>query len=212
VLVNAVYLRADWAVAFQTALTRTQLFHAPTGGVTVPFMHSTEARRYATGAGWQAVDLDYAGGQLAMTILVPDPGRYDTVVGHLSTTTLDALAAGGEAAVDLALPKFDIEQSLQLKQQLSELGMPTAFTDRADFSGMITQEQLQLKDVLHQANVTIDEKGTVATAATAAVAEATAAPSRSVTLVVDRPFVFLLRDRSTGAIIFAGQVTNPATK
>jgi serpin B len=165
-----------------------------------------------TSNGWQAVDLDYAGGDLTMTVLVPDQGRFDDVVSHLSSAALASLNGAQPTSVNLALPKFDIQKALTLKQPLAELGMPTAFSDRADFGGMTQQEPLRLSDVVHQANVTVDEKGTVAAAATGATMEATSAAARSVNLVVDRPFVFLLRDRPTGAILFAGQVTNPATK
>jgi serpin B len=212
VLVNAVYLKADWAIPFSKESTASQAFHTNGGDVTVPFMHGSETRRYATGNGWQGVDLDYAGQELAMTVLVPDPGRYDEVVTHLSSTVLDAVNGAQPIEVNLALPKFDIQKALTLKKQLSELGMPTAFTDQADFTAMTHQEQLDLSDVVHQATVTVDEQGTVAAAATGAIMRNTSLTTRSVNLVVDRPFVFLLRDRPTGAVLFAGQVTNPATK
>jgi serpin B len=212
VLVNAVYLKADWARPFSKEATASRAFHANSGDVPVPFMHGSEVRRYAAGNGWQAVDLDYAGHELAMTVLVPDAGRYDDVVTHLTSAVLDTVNSAQPIEVNLGLPKFDIQKALTLKKQLSELGMPTAFTERADFTAMTNQEKLELSDVVHQATVTVDEQGTVAAAATGAVAKATSAPVRSVNLVVDRPFVFLLRDRPTGAILFAGQVTNPATK
>jgi len=210
VLVNAVYLRADWDVPFAKDQTAVATFHAPGGDVSVPFMNGTTERMYASGDGWQAVELNYAGDQLAMTILLPDPGRYDQVVSSLSESVLATLDAAQTTDVDLSLPKFTIAHALDLGQQLSALGMPTAFTDQADFSGMTTQEPLHIQDVVHQANITVDEKGTVAAAATAAIITASAAPAFIRTVVVDRPFVFLIRDQSTGAILFAGQVTNPA--
>jgi serpin B len=210
VLVNAVYLQADWQTPFAKDQTADGIFDAPGGDVSVPFMHDTDLRTYASGDGWQAVGLTYAGGQLAMTILVPDPGRYDDVVTHLSASVLAAVDDAQEAEVDLALPKFEVDHAVSLKQQLSALGMPTAFTDQADFSGITTQERLKLQDVIHEADITVDEKGTVAAAATAAIIEGAAAAIRVEQLVVDRPFVFLLRDVPTGALLFAGQVTNPS--
>jgi len=212
VLVNAVYLRADWQDPFAKAQTSSGTFHAPGGDVSVPFMHGTVTRSFTSGDGWQAVELAYAGGELSMTILVPDRGRYNDVATTLSATVLATLDTAQPAEVDLALPKFTIEHALSLKPQLSALGMPTAFTDQADFSGITTQERLEIQDVVHQANITVDEKGTVAAAATAAIIGATAVPIRIEHLVVDRPFVFLLRDVPTGAVLFAGQVTNPATQ
>jgi serpin B len=213
VLVNAVYLKADWATPFKTGRTRDQAFHAPGSDVTAAFMNGTESRRYAAGDGWQSVDLDYVGGDLTMTVLVPDEGRFDAVAGHLSPALLAAVNGTRPTDVSLSLPKFDIQKALGLNQQLSQLGMPTAFDpDRADFSGMTRQEPLFLSNVVHQANVTVDEQGTTAAAATGASMQATSARMNTVNLIVDRPFVFLLRDRPSGAILFAGQVTNPGAK
>ena len=90
--------------------------------------------------------------------------------------------------------------------------MPSAFTDHADFSAMTHQEQLTISHVVHQANITVDEKGTVAAATTGIVAQATSAPARFERLVIDRPFLFFVRDLPTGAILFAGQVTDPSRK
>ena len=213
VLVNAIYLRADWAIPFDKRQTYDGTFQSPAADVTVPLMRGSELRGWAQGDGWNAVELDYAGNQLAMTVLVPDAGRFDEITSHLDATMLDAIASSHPAEVDLTLPKFDIETKLSLKEQLSALGMPTAFIDsKADFSGITTDEPLVIDDVIHEANVTVDEKGTVAAAATAVIMRASSAPSQVQHLTVDRPFVYLLRDKTTGAIVFAGQVTNPSTK
>ena len=206
VLVNAVYLKADWQTVFAKQDTSNGEFHAPEGDVTVPFMHG-EVLRTASGDGWQGVDLDYAGAKLVMTIVVPHAGRFDDVVGQLPAV-LAAMQSAPTTLVALALPKFTIDQAMSLRRQLSELGMPTAFTDQADFAGITGDTPLKLQDVVHQADVRVDEKGTVAAAATGSIFEATAAPLAS--LDVDRPFLFVLRDRPTGAVLFAGQVTNPS--
>ena len=212
VLVNAVYLRADWATPFPKEATHDGTFHAPTSDVNVALMHGSERRGWAEGDGWKSVELDYAGGQLAMTVLVPDAGRFDEITSRLDATLLDAITSTKPAEVDLTLPKFAIDKQLSLKQQLIALGMPTAFADgKADFTGMTTDESLVIDDVIHETNVTVDEKGTVAAAATAVIGRASSAPARIEHLVVDRPFVFLLRDKSTGAVVFAGQVTDPST-
>ena len=96
---------------------------------------------------------------------------------------------------------------------LAALGMPTAFTDQADFTGMTTDEPLQIGFVIHQANITVDEAGTEAAAATAVGIETTAAPAQEpepIVVTVDRPFLYALRDRETGAELFLGRVTSPA--
>ena len=212
VLVNAVYLKADWAAPFEKERTNDGAFHAPAGDVTTPFMHNDLNIGFVTGDGWVAVELPYEGEKLAMTIVLPDAGRFDDVAGLLDRAFLDRVATAPRAHVQLALPKFDIAKSLSLRPELAALGMPIAFTDAADFSGMTKDEALAISDVVHQANVTVDEKGTVAAAATGVVMRTTSAVQADHIVRVDRPFLFLLRDVPTGAVLFAGQVTNPATK
>jgi serpin B len=146
-----------------------------------------------------------------MNVIVPDEGQYDQVLVHLDTVVGD-LSKAEPLEVDLRLPKFDIALALGLKDQLVALGMSTAFSDQADFSAMTHAERLEITNVIHQANVTVDEKGTVAAAASGVVMGVTSAPMRIEQLIVDRPFVFLIRDVPTGAILFAGQVTNPSSK
>jgi serpin B len=107
------------------------------------------------------------------------------------------------------MPKFSFRSKAQLKGALSEMGMPLAFTDRADFSGMTKQEPLEIADVIHQAFIAVDEKGTEAAAATGAVMRATSAPLRPIELRIDRPFLFLIQDDETGAILFMGRVADP---
>jgi serpin B len=212
VLVNAVYLHADWADPFEEHDTSDGTFHAAGGDVTARMMRNVVSG-LSSGDGWKAVDLPYAGNSLSMTIVVPDAGRFDQVVAGLDPALLAAATTMRKAQVQLALPKFDIEKATKLNESLAALGMPTAFNPKAaDLSGMTTREKLYLSHVVHQANVTIDEKGTTAAAATAAVVNTTSAPLIEERLDVDRPFVFLLRDRPTGAVLFAGQVTNPTTK
>ena len=92
------------------------------------------------------------------------------------------------------------------------MGMPTAFTDGADFTGISTEEALQISAVIHQANIDVDEKGTEAAAATAVVIRATSAPVDMVTLTVDHPFLFALRDMESGAVLFLGRIVDPSVR
>jgi len=211
-LVNAVYLKAPWRYAFAEGGTQPGPFTKTDGTtVQVPLMALDERLPYARGAGWQAVELPYAGGDLAMLVLVPDAGELTAFEQALTADQLAQIAGSLQATqVALRLPKWDTERELSLRDALAALGMPTAFTDAADFSGMTTEEPLQIADVIHQANITVDEKGTEAAAATAVVMEATAAAPQPVELTVDRPFVFALRDTATGAVLFLGRVTDPS--
>jgi serpin B len=168
---------------------------------------------YGSGDGWQAVELPYAGDELAMLVLVPDEGALATVEGGLAGGLIDqAAAALAPTDVVLELPKWEIETRVELSDVLTALGMPTAFTEAADFSGMTADEALLIAFVIHQANITVDEAGTEAAAATAVGMDVTSAPiePEPVLVTVDRPFLYALRDRETGAVLFLGRVTTPA--
>ena len=213
VLVNAIYLKAPWQTPFDEKTTNPEAFTLPDGSqVKVPTMSlDLSEGRYASGTGWQAVELPYAGGSLAMTIVVPN--ELAVFEGSLDATRFAQIAAGLRAAdVDLTLPRFKIETKSQLNSALAQMGMPLAFDPgRADFSGITTQEQLYISKVVHQANIAVDENGTEASASTAVVmAAASMAPSQPVTLHVDRPFIFAVRDTKTGAILFLGRVIDPS--
>ncbi len=212
-LVNAIYLKAPWLTPFSPDATKPGAFSRPDGStVDVPMMSTSESLPYAEGTGWRAVELPYVGGSLALTIIVPDS------MAAFQTSLTPELLTGLTGAlqprqVQLALPRFGIESKTDLATTLAAMGMPLAFdADRADFSGITAEERLVISAVIHQANIDVDEKGTEAAAATAVVMRVTGAPAEPVTLRVDRPFLFALRDVPTGAILFLGRVSDPSTK
>jgi serpin B len=212
VLVNAIYLKAPWQTPFDEKNTNPEPFTRSDGSqVGVPTMGlNLSEGRYASGSGWQAVELPYAGGSLAMTIVVPDDlAAFEASLDAASFARITASLQPTD--VDLTLPRFKIETKSDLSSVLARMGMPLAFDpDRADFSGITTQEQLYISKVVHQANIAVDEKGTEASAATAVEIAASLAPSKQVTLHVDRPFIFAVRDTNTGAILFLGRVLDPS--
>jgi serpin B len=112
--------------------------------------------------------------------------------------------------VALTMPKFEFESEFKLADTLAAMGMPVAFTGAADFSGMTGNRDLFIAEVLHKAFVSVDEAGTEAAAATAVVMNLTAAPGEPVEVTLDHPFIFLIRDIETGAILFVGRVVNPS--
>ena len=133
--------------------------------------------------------------------------------GMTATAFDEITVALAERSVSLTMPTFEIETRAQLAGPLAALGMPTAFDpERADFSGITAAERLVISDVIHQANIDVDEKGTEAAAATAVVIRATAAPEEPVTLNLDRPFLFALRDLPSGALLFLGRVVDPSVE
>jgi serpin B len=209
-LVNAIYLKAPWRTPFAPEATKPSPFTRLDGTtVEVPMMALTTSLRRATGDGWRAVEVPYLGDALAMIVIVPDDlADFESTI---DAARLDAIVTSlRSGSVALALPRFGIETKAGLAPVLSDLGMPTAFSELADFSGITRAERLAIAHVVHQANIDVDEKGTEAAAATAVVMNVTSAPPEGVAFRVDRPFVFALRDVATGAVLFLGRVTDPA--
>jgi serpin B len=213
VLTNAVYLDATWSSIFSKDDSFDAPFNLLDGSqVSVPTMHQQSFFPYAAGDGWQAVELPYVGEELAMLFLVPDAGRFAEVEGLVGSGLLDEVVAALQGAeVNLALPKFDFHFKASVADLLKAMGMPTAFDpEAADFSGMSTEADLFISDVIHEAFIKVDEEGTEAAAATAVIMDLTSAPSEIVDLTIDRPFLFALYDRETGEILFMGRVLDPA--
>jgi serpin B len=166
---------------------------------------------YYRGDGYQAVELPYAGDTAAMDIILPDEGSFETIESSLNSELLDQTLNGlGPTSVMLSLPKFTYESQFNLSEALKSMGMVDAFDpDQADFSGMTAQKDLFISDVVHKAFVAVDEEGTEAAAATAVIVGVTSAPMFDVTLTIDRPFIFVIRDKPSGQILFIGRVLNP---
>lgn len=220
VLANAVYFNAAWALPFPEAGTNAGAFQLLDGGsVDVPMMRTDDEFTYASGDSYQAVDLPYAGYELSMTILLPDPGRFREFEAALDAELVSRAVAGlHPRTVDLAIPRFEFASQFRLAETLKAMGMSDAFAaSRADFSGIDGRSCaagddpcLYLEDVVHQAFVSVDEAGTEAAAATAVLLRNESAGPPPVTLSIDRPFIFLIRDRATEAILFIGRVLDPS--
>ncbi len=214
-LANAIYLKAAWLNPFPTDATTPGTFTLLDGNtVQVPMMRLQARVDYATGNGWRAVELPYVGGDLAMTIILPD--NLTAFEAHLDATTLDAIVGSLKIErVNLTMPTFDTESRTELSDVLTALGMPAALdAEEADFSGITTEERLYIGLVIHQANITVDEAGTEAAAATIVGMDTAGGdtPPTPLELRVDRPFLFVLRDIPTGAVIFMGRVADPSSR
>jgi serpin B len=252
VLVNAIYLKANWATEFNPSATAPRAFTRLDGStVEVPTMSVDGGQQipYAQGTGWQAVDLAYRGAPdpttgrsptpVAMTVILPkDLASFEQ---SLSAAQLGRITAALEAqgtrlqevsyknngemdcgtypySVNVLMPRFSIDTQAQLGDVLKSLGMPLAFGGAADFTGIHVPtdeaDRLFISEVIHQANIDVDEKGTTAAAATAVVMATGGCtgpgPAKVITFRLDRPFLFALRDVETGAVLFMGQVTDPS--
>jgi serpin B len=211
VLTNAIYFNAAWAEPFEESMTGDGPFYLLDGSqVLVPMMHQSSTFGYTEGDHYRAVELPYAGNELSMVILLPDADEFEAFEAALDAATLETILGGlGYQPLSLTMPRFEFSAQFSLKDALKDLGMVDAFTSAADFSGMTGNRDLFIDAVLHKAFVSVDEAGTEAAAATAVVAKLTAAPADPLEVTVDRPFLFLIRDLETGALLFLGRVVDP---
>ncbi|QUH01090.1 serpin family protein [Saccharopolyspora erythraea] len=209
-LVNALYLRTSWQEAFDDKATAPRVFHAPQGDRDVPTMHVTRRFGYAAAGGWQAVTIPAAGG-VDGVVLLPDEG-LDQAEAGLDAATLESLLSSAEQQrVELLLPKFDVRGAAELQRPLGALGVRTVFTPGADFSPL-TDRTLRVSTVVHRSVLRVDENGLEGAAATAAMMRLTAIvrEEEPLRVEVDRPFLFLVRHRKTGAVYFLARVVDPA--
>jgi serpin B len=208
VLVNAIYFNAAWATQFNPQSTQPGTFHNLSGTTSsVPMMYHASLRaKGATVNGVEVVSLPYDGNELSMVVLMPPAGSFTTFEQGLTAATLAThLAALRAEDLELKLPKFELRSNESLVEPLKDLGLGPAFGASGDFSRMSTQAQLGISGVIHQTFVKVSETGTEAAAATAVVVSTTSIPQTRA-VVIDRPFLFAIRDDATGAIVFLGRV------
>lgn len=205
-LVNAVALDAPWEFPFDPARTGVGDFTTIDGSVVrTPMMRYDEFLPSYYGEGFSAVELPYGGGALSMVAMVP----YDDFTSFeagLDAERLNAVFDGlSEGGIHLLMPRWTSRTALSLPDTLSELGMPSAFGADADFRGMTGGRALWLDAVEHQAFIEVDENGTRAAAATGGAMADSHGPS----VYLDRPFVYVIRDRNAGTVLFIGRVLDP---
>jgi serpin B len=218
VLTNAVYLKALWKTQFPADETKQKPFYPERSApAPIDLMHLQAGLAYHRGDGYQAVLLPYRGGSLAMAAVLPDGPLSDLTgglpgLGGLGGLLTGLLHDGTECQVDLSLPRFRVDAGFMLKDTLQALGVRTAFTDAADFSGITRDEPLQISAVVHKAYIDVGEEGTEAAAATGVVIRQLALirkPRPDVTLAFDRPFMYAIVETTSGLPLFLGQFTRP---
>ena len=213
VVTTAIYFLANWATQFEVGKTEEGTFTALDGTEsTVPMMHQRLRTRYAAVDGHQVLAVPYEG-DATMVVFLPADGEFEPFREALAVGRLnELLEATVDASGELSLPRFEFESSFSVRDALSALGMEVAFTDDANFTGMLepdaSAESLSLEDVYHDAYVTVDEQGTEAAAATGVSMMPTSVPTETFDVSVDRPFLFAIRDDATGCLLFLGQVVD----
>ncbi len=210
-LINALYFKGSWAQQFDPASTRDAPFHLADGGtVPVKMMHGSIPFGYRPMNGYEVIDLPYGNGAFSMTILLPhEADGVDALAASLDQAEWQAATANlGRREMDIDLPRFRIEYQQELKETLEALGMKAAF-GAADFTGMSSTrgQELFVSRVVQKSFVDVNEEGTEAAAATSVEVEVVSMPP---TVRVDRPFVFAIRERFSGTILFIGKVVDPS--
>jgi serpin B len=213
VLANAIYFQGDWASQFKKDQTKKEDFTREDGTrVPVPLMHQEARFGYVETAEAQVLEMPYAGKQLSMVAVLPRKGtKLAEVEKGLSADKLAGwVKALRQHKVKVWLPRYQLESAFQLNQTLQALGMELAFSQQADLSGMNGKGGLYIGAVVHKAFVEVDEKGTKAAAATGVAIQPTSARiDKTASFRADRPFVFLIRDQKSGAVLFLGRVREP---
>ena len=210
VLANAVYFHADWQTPFDPGSSFRGAFHpAPGQESQVTFMAGPTTRATIT-PGYQAVQLPYTGGHFEALVVMPEGQTLENFVSNLTVERLDGILAGVQQAAQVQLPRFTTQSFVDLNQALAAMGMPTAFTRGADFSGM-SPTGLEVQSVVQRDYLSVGEKGTEAAAATGVSIGPTAieVPPRLVTF--DHPFLFAIRDTAAGALVFTSLVESPSS-
>lgn len=219
VLVNAVYMMAHWGSVFYEGNTEDRLFRVDGADAKLrPLMHNTRSYQRLKVKGGEALRLNY-NNRMSMIILLPKSDKgLNPVNGILSAGTVAQVLTDIESAesvlTDLALPKFTLKARYELKPTLQSLGLTQVF-DKADLSKMSDDDSLKVRDVIQQVFLEVNEKGTEAAAATAITVVTVSArlnPPKPKPFIVDRPFGMLIQDNVTGAVVFAGRITDPTTE
>jgi len=209
-LTNAIYFSATWEFCFNPDFTIDEGCFARLDGteVEVPIMRQMAPLRYAEGSTYQAVEIPYLGGEFSMVALLPQLSMFESFASALNANQLAQIMSRmfTPISVYLAMPKFSYESGFHLKDPLTSLGMPDAFSEAADFSGMDGSRELFLDEVFHKAFISVDEDGTEAAAGTAAGIYRMETPE----VFLNHPFIFLIVHNETRTVLFIGQVTDPS--
>ena len=215
-LINAIYFKGTWTYQFDSTKTVLEPFAVPgTGSKNVPMMNQERNFLYYQNAALQMVDLPYGNGDYRMTVVLPAAGTdIDAFVASMNPTQWSSWIDGLDSAkVKLSLPRFTLQCNFDLKDPLSTMGMSIAFSFlTADFTRISDIPGLYISAVKHKTYIKVGEEGTEAAAVTSVeiVAETVLPPDGSVTMDVNHPFIFAIRDAVSGTLIFVGKVINPS--
>ncbi|NOQ26293.1 MAG: serpin family protein [Bacteroidales bacterium] len=212
VLVNALYFKGAWQNKFDKEKNTTENFQLGKNKfIKANFMNRSINSWYYEDKNAQIIDIPYSDENISLMIILPKSYKkikkiekklnYDYYINYIQNKE--------RKQIDLSLPKFSIESNYDLNKTLQEMGIKDAFSNKADFSGITDQEKLFISNVIHKANIAVDEEGTEATAATAVIMAKMFFISAEVKININRPFIYILRNNANNCIYFMGEIKNP---
>jgi serpin B len=210
-LINAIYFKGAWSKPFSKEKTQNMEFHTSRGIIQTPFMHSEGFYSVLETSDFQAIEIPYSDTTYSMFAFLPAK-----VIAATTLWTKLSDSNGWEEfqknfnsrQTRLSLPKFKFSYENQLNDELERLGMGLAFSDRADFTGIEENGGLTISEVKHKTFIEVNEEGTEAAAVTSVGVSLTSMPQYYI-MNFDRPFLFFIRENSSGLILFAGQINKP---
>ena len=211
IITNAVYFNGIWLQEFEEAGTRKKVFYLSDGQEKkVDTMYAIETYNYGKDKNAQILELPYKGDDISMYIILPSKNNIEEFENDLTLGYYNELKDNlNSDEVKILLPKFTFEARAELNEPLQDMGIVDAFdSGMADFSGISASDGLSISEVIHQAYIGVNEKGTEAAAATGIVM-VDSLPYYKYEFTADHPFMFFIEDKRTGCILFMGKVENP---
>ena len=217
VLVNAIYFLSNWKIAFDEDATHNNAFNINREKtVNVPFMYMKDDLNYTETDNFQALELEYEGSDFSMLIVLPAENiNLDEFMKNFDALAFaETMNILEKQKVQVYLPSFKVRSKFDLEKLLASMGMPDAFSNRADFSNMTPLNDLKIDKVIHEAFIDVNEEGTEAAASTAVVIIIKSAiidPPENI-FRADRPFFYVIRENKSNSILFMGKILNPDEK
>jgi len=213
-LINAIYYKAQWKYKFDEKETKKGPFYLENGNeIETLLMYADNVTvNYHLNSTTHVIDIPYGNGQYTMTVLLPIEGKKISDISKIidKDTFNDWSSKTVSSEVELRMPKFKIEYKALLNDALSNMGMGIAFTDRADFKRLfVEQHSLMISKVIHKAVIEVNEEGTEAAAVTGVEVSLTSLPPEKMMLSLNRPFLFFIKEKHSGTILFAGKLMDP---